>query len=144
MGDFVATARADVDVSPRRVWTVLTDSLMLGEVMFGSEIVTDWQVGSPIVFRGEWEGRQFEDKGVIDELTEPRRIRMQHYSPLSGLPDEPDNYHHVKFEFEPLGDGSRTRVTITQDGNADQDAAVHSAANWQTMLESLREVAVRG
>ena len=143
MADFIATAGADVDTPPSQVWTVLTDSRLLGEVMFGSQIITDWEVGGPIVYRGEWEGKPFEDKGVIDELTEPRRIRMQHYSPLSGLPDEPENYHHVAFELEPLGDSSRTRVTITQDGNADQDAADHSAANWQTMLESLQKVAVR-
>ena len=143
MADFIATAGADVDTPPSQVWTVLTDSRRLGEVMFGSQIITDWRVGSPILFRGEWEGRKFEDKGVIDELTEPRRIRMQHYSPLSGLADIPENYHHVTFDLEPLGDSSRTRVTITQDGNADQDAADHSAANWQTMLESLQKVAVR-
>jgi hypothetical protein len=74
-------------------------------------------------------------------LTEPRRIRMQHYSPLSGLPDIPENYHHVTFELAPLDDGSRTLVTITQDGNTDQEAADHSAGNWQTVLEALQKVA---
>ena len=68
---------------------MLTDNELLGEVMFGSEIFTDWEVGGAIVFRGEWEGRRFEDKGVIDELAEPRRIRMRHFSPLSGLPTCP-------------------------------------------------------
>jgi hypothetical protein len=67
---------------------------------------------------------------------------MRHFSPLSGLPDSPENYHHVTFELEPLDDGARTRVTITQDGNADENAADHSGANWQAMLESLQKVAV--
>ena len=144
MTDFIATARADVDAPPSHVWMVLTDNQLLGEVMFGSEIITDWHVGGPIVFRGEWECKPFEDKGVIDELSEPRLLRMQHFSPLSGLPDEPENYNHVAFELSPLGDGSRTRVTITQDGNADQAAADHSTANWQAMLESLKKVALDG
>jgi uncharacterized protein YndB with AHSA1/START domain len=141
MADFIATASAVINERPSRVWAVLTDNELLGEVMFGSEIFTDWEIGGAIVFRGEWEGRPFEDRGVIDELTEPRRIRMQHYSPLSGLPAIPENYHHVTFELAPLDDGSRTLVTITQDGNTDQEAADHSADNWQTVLEALQKVA---
>lgn len=143
MAGFIATASADIDASPSRVWMVLTDNQLLGEVMFGSTIETTWEVGSPIVYRGEWEGRPFEDKGVIEELIEPRRIRMSHFSPLSGAADVPENYHQVVYDLEPLDYGSGgTRVTITQDGNADPEAADHSTANWRAMLESLRDVAV--
>jgi uncharacterized protein YndB with AHSA1/START domain len=141
MADFIATASAEVDERPRHVWAVLTDNELLGEVMFGSQIFTDWEVGGGIVFRGEWQGRRFEDKGVIDELTEPHRIRMRHFSPLPGLPDVPENYHRVSFELEPLDNGSRTLVTITQDNNPDQESADHSSQNWQAMLESLKKVA---
>ena len=108
MADFIATASADVEERPRRVWAVLTDNELLGEVMFGSEIFTDWEVGGGIVFRGEWQGRRFEDKGVIDEITEPHRIRMRHFSPLSGLPDLPENYHDETFSLEPLEPPSRS------------------------------------
>ena len=54
----------------------------------------------------------------------------------------PENYHHVTSTSNRSTAESRTRVTITQDGNADQDAADHSAANWQAMLELLQKVAV--
>jgi uncharacterized protein YndB with AHSA1/START domain len=143
MTDYMATASAEVEGSPRQVWQVLTDNELLGEVMLGSQVFTDWEVGGPIVFRGEWKGMPFEDKGIIDELTEPRRIQMRHFSPASGLPDEPENYHHVTFELEPIENGSRTQVTIRQDGNADAEAADHSSANWQTMLGSLQEIVLQ-
>ncbi len=141
MRELVATARLDIYVPPSRIWGVLTDTELFGEMMFGSTIITDWEVGGPIVFRGEWEGKPFEDKGVIEEFTEPRRIRMSHFSPLSGDADVPENYHQVVFDLEPINEGTGTRVTITQDGNADEKAADHSSRNWQAALESLRKVA---
>jgi uncharacterized protein YndB with AHSA1/START domain len=47
-----STAELEIDASPEDVWGILTDNDAFGEVMFGSEIVTDWKVGSPILFRG--------------------------------------------------------------------------------------------
>jgi uncharacterized protein YndB with AHSA1/START domain len=41
MADFIATASAVINERPSRVWAVLTDNELLGEVMFGSEIFTD-------------------------------------------------------------------------------------------------------
>ena len=141
MRDIVALASIDIPAPPDRVWAVLTDNQLLGEVMFGSTIITDWKVGGPIVFRGEWEGKPFEDKGVIEELTEPTRLRMMYFSPLSGAEDIPDNYQQVIYDLEPIGGGTGTRVTVTQDGNADEEAAEHSQANWMAALESLQKVA---
>ncbi len=136
-----STAEIDIAASPEDVWSILTDNAAFGDVMFGSEVVTDWTVGSPILFRGEWQGKPFEDKGEILELTPPTQMRVTHFSPLTGEEDLPENYHEVRYDLAPAGSG--THVTVTQDNNPTQEAAGHSTANWQTMLESLKKVAER-
>ena len=136
-----ATAELEIAASPDHVWSILTDNEAFGEVMFGSEIVTDWKVGSPILFRGTWEGKPYEDKGEILEVTPPTRMRVTHFSPLTGDADVPENYHEVRYDLAAAGEG--TRVTVTQDNNTTQEAADHSTANWKTMLESLKKVAER-
>ena len=134
----VATASKQIRATPAEVWDVLTDAARVPEFMFGSELVTDWTVGSSIVYRGEWNGRPFEDKGEVLVFEPPHRLATSHYSPLSGEPDVPESYHTVTYALEPIGD-DRTRIVLTQDRNASEEEASHAAENWETMLESLRE-----
>lgn len=135
MGTHIATAELDIDAPISEVWAALTDADRLGEIMFGSTVETDWSIGSPIVYRGEWEGRPFEDHGTVLELTEPTVIRLSHEAPGS------DETHEVRYDLRELG--PVTHVTLTQDGNATVEAAEHAAANWQATLESLQRVVGR-
>lgn len=144
MGNYVARAETEVEAPRRAVWRVLTTNGSRPEIMFGAEVVSDWKLGSPIVWRGEWQGKSFEDHGRIIELEdqqEPWRIVLTHFSPLSGLPDEPENYHTLRFELDEVAGG--TRITLDQDNNPTREAAAHSQANWAQMLEGVKAVAER-
>jgi uncharacterized protein YndB with AHSA1/START domain len=138
MADHVATAEIEIDASRDKVWSALTDPEQIREYMFGSEVVTDWQQGSPITWKGEYEGKPYEDKGEIVEIEPQRRVKMTHFSPLSGQEDRPENYHTLVYELAE-SDG-RTRVSLSQDNNPSQEAADHSQANWEKMLTGLKEV----
>ena len=52
--------------------------------MFGSEVETDWEPGSRIVWRGKYAGMSYEDHGEILEFEPESRLVMTHFSPLSG------------------------------------------------------------
>ncbi len=138
MATRVATARTEIDASPRDVWKALTDPALIGQYMFGTEVETDWRPGSPIVWKGEYEGKQYEDKGEIVEIEPERRLKMTHFSPLSGQEDAPANYHTLVYELEPRG--QKTRISLSQDGNESEEAGEHSQANWEKMLSGLKEV----
>lgn len=138
MSGKVATAAVDVDATPGRVWAALTDPTEIEKYMMGSQVETDWQVGSPIVWKGEYQGRRYEDKGEILGFEPGRRLAMTHFSPLSGAEDRPENYHHVVFELEDRID--KTHVSLRQDGNSSTEEAEHSSRNWQMMLEGLKNV----
>jgi len=107
------------------------------QYMFGATVVSDWREGSPIVWQGEWQGKPYEDKGTILELEPERTLRYSHFSPLSGLPDRPENYHTVTIDLS--GDGDSTRVALAQGNNPTEEARVHSEKNWGMMLAALKK-----
>ncbi len=134
----VAVAEIQIDAAPARVWSALTDPAEIEQYMFGSEVVTDWEPGSRIVWRGEYEGKSYEDHGKILVFEPDRLLAMTHFSSLSGEQDVPENYHSLWYEVDEVDGG--TRVRLTQDNNRSPEAAEHSRANWETMLAGLKSV----
>jgi len=114
MTDHVAHAETEISASPQQVWDAMTDPEAISRFMFGSKVETDWEEGSPITWSGEYDGRPFQDKGEILEVVENQRLRMTHFSPLSGKDDVPENHHTLDYRLEDRG-GS-TRLTLDQDG----------------------------
>jgi uncharacterized protein YndB with AHSA1/START domain len=134
----VATAEADVQAPASNVWRALTDPDQIQKYMFGSRVETDWKPGSPITWKGDYEGKKYEDKGEVLEVVEGRRLRVTHFSALSGEEDAPENYHTLLYELTE-SDG-KTHVSLSQDNNPSEEAAEHSRANWEKMLSGLKEV----
>ncbi len=139
--DRVATASAVISATPQQVWRSLTEPSLVKEYFFGTKVDTDWKPGSAITYTGEYEGKAYEDKGVVLEVDEPRLLRTSFFSPMSGLPDVPENYQNVTYRIEAADQGSK--VTITQDHNASAEAAEHSSSKGQTILDGLAKVAPR-
>jgi uncharacterized protein YndB with AHSA1/START domain len=136
--NLTATASVWVDASRDKVWTALTDPTIIAQYMFGSDVKSDWKVGDTITYAGEYEGKKYEDHGKILEIVPPERLRSTHFSPLSGQPDVPENYHTLTYSLSDEDGG--TRLTLDQDNNRSTEEVDHSAANWQQMLDSLKAV----
>lgn len=137
--DHLAKASTTIDAPAARVWEALVTPSIIRQYMFGTNVTSDFKEDSPITWKGEWEGKAYEDKGVIKKLQPGRLIQYTHFSPLAGLPDKPENYHTVTIEL--AEDGSeRTRVTLSQDNNPTDEERQHSEKNWGMMLDGLKKL----
>jgi uncharacterized protein YndB with AHSA1/START domain len=127
-----------IHATRQEVWNALTNPEMVKQYMHGTEMSTDWKEGSPIVWRGEWKGRSYEDKGTVLAVEPQRLLRYTHWSPMGGSEDLPENYHTVTYEL--AGDDGKTTLTLTQDNNASQEEADKMAKdNWGPVLNGLKE-----
>lgn len=137
MTGIVATAEIDIAAAPERVWEALTEPGAVKQWMFGTDLETDWSVGSPIVWKGEYEGKTYEDKGEVLVFDAPRTLSVTHFSPMTGQDDVPASYHTLVYTLTPAGDG--THVELTQDNNGSDEEVERSTANWQQALEGVKK-----
>jgi uncharacterized protein YndB with AHSA1/START domain len=137
-GDFVASSSVTVEAPPSHVWDIITDPAATKEFMFGAELATDWSVGGPITWRGSWEGKEYEDKGVILDVEPGRRLVYTHFSPLGGQDDKPENYHTLTWTLQ--DQGGRTLLTLAQDNNSTAEAAEHSQRMWDRLVADVKRL----
>jgi uncharacterized protein YndB with AHSA1/START domain len=142
MTEHVAHAEVEISASPVQVWDALTDPDAITQFMFGAKVDTDWKVGSPITWSGEFEGNPFIDKGEVLEIVRAKRLRLTHFSPLTGEDDVPENYHSLDYRLADEGDS--TRVTLDQDGNGSEEQAAQFSSNWQMTLDKLKDYVEEG
>jgi uncharacterized protein YndB with AHSA1/START domain len=134
---YVAEKSITINAPAEAVWQALTDPEMVRQYMHGTNMETDWQVGSSITWKGEWQGRTYEDKGSVLEVKPIQLLKVTHWSPMTGTEDTPDNYHTVTYELS--GQEGTTLLTVKQDNNASQDEADKMAANsWGPVLQGLK------
>ncbi|HJV97530.1 MAG TPA: SRPBCC domain-containing protein [Arthrobacter sp.] len=138
----VATSTITIDAPPDRVWNVITDPQAVKEFMFGADLETDWTVGAPIAWRGEWEGKPYEDKGKILEVEPGQKLVHSHFSPLGGEEDKPENYHTLTWTLEDKS--GQTQLTLSQDNNATEEAAEHSKGMWDMLVADVKKITERG
>ena len=87
--NLIAKTSITINASSTKIWNALVNPEAIKQYMFGTNVVSDWHAGSPIVWKGEWQGKPYEDKGKILQFEPEQTIQYSHFSPLSGLPDEP-------------------------------------------------------
>ncbi len=107
------TSQILINAPATRVWEALTNPAMVKQWQYGSDVITDWKVGSPITFRTEWEGTVYEQWGTVLEATPQKLIKYSLFAPRPGLEDKPENYFTMTYLLGTQGSG--TKLTITQE-----------------------------
>src|SRR5215204_5744439 len=71
----IAKASATINAPASKVWDALTKPEQIKQYMFGTQVTTDWKVGSPITYTGEWKGQAYEDKGKVLEIEPAKALQ---------------------------------------------------------------------
>src|SRR5260370_13943859 len=94
---FVVKVSRTISASPAKVWEALTKAELIKQYLFGTEAISDWKVGSPIIYKGVWQGKSYEDKGIILKLVPEKVFESTYWSSMAGIPDIPENYKKVTY-----------------------------------------------
>jgi len=138
MTKHIATTKVTIHASNDRVWEALTTPELIKQYMMGADVHTDWKVGGPLTYTGEYQGKKFEEKGTIKKLEPGKTLAATHFSSMSGKPDVPENYALVTWELEPKG--KDTVLSVSQDNIESEKGVEQSTQNWSGVLKSLKKI----
>jgi uncharacterized protein YndB with AHSA1/START domain len=130
----------------RMVWDALTRPEQTKKYMFGCETVSDWKPGSPLLWRGEYEGKEMIFvKGSVVTITPEKYLAYTTFDPNSSMPDLPENYLTVTYSLNEQG-GS-TVLTVTQgdystvaEGERRYKDASNDGEGWNPILTEIKKL----
>jgi uncharacterized protein YndB with AHSA1/START domain len=128
--------------APTKIWEILTNPEHTKKYMFGCEVISDWKIGSPLLWKGTADGVIYV-KGNLLKLETDKLFRFTVFDPNSGIEDIPSNYSTATIELIPEN-GSINLSVIQGDFGSMPDGEnrfMSAEAGWDTVLPKIKEMA---
>ena len=129
-----------------KVWDALIDPEQTKKYMFGCETVSEWKVGSSLLWKGSYDGKEMVFvKGSILELIPEKLLKYTTFDPNSTIEDVPENYLTVTYELETLN--GQTIFTVTQgdynkvaEGEKRYKESYNNGQGWDPILVEIKKL----
>jgi uncharacterized protein YndB with AHSA1/START domain len=146
---FVAEKQITIKASTDKVWKALTDPAETKKYMFGCEALSDWKEGSPLIWKGDFNGVELiAVKGTILKIQPGKFLAYTAIDPNSTVPDLPENYLTVTCDLSEQ-DG-QTVLAVTQgdystvaDGDKRYQHTV-DGGGWSSVLDAIKKLIEEG
>ncbi len=138
--DLIVSEKTVINTTAERIWEVLTNPELIKKYLFGTETITDWKIGSKIIFQGEYDGKRYSDHGYILENIPFQKLKYSYWTAFSGLEDIPENYSQITYFLETIED-KKIEFTWTQQGFATENGRNHSAEGMAGFLNEIKKIA---
>ncbi|QIP14555.1 SRPBCC domain-containing protein [Spirosoma aureum] len=134
MMDKFSTA-ISINGEPADLWAALTKpelmATWLGEPETKIEVDTTWDINTPIFIRG-FHHVPFENKGMVLQYDNERKLRYSHLSSVSRLPDKPENYSILEFTLTPID--NQTLLALSIENFPTESIQKHLEFYWRTTV----------
>jgi len=87
-----------------KIWDLLINPKKIKIYLYGSDVITDWKVGSEILFtrdrlhpKAPVSEKLIVDRGKILQVENEKLLRFSFYSSMEGYPDLAENYSVVSY-----------------------------------------------
>jgi len=128
------------------VWDMLVNPGQTKKYMFGCETVSDWKVGSPLLWRGVHEGKEVVFvKGNIVKIEPSRLLVYTVFDPFSTMPDIPENYLEITYALIPENSGTMLKVSQgdyrkVAEGERRYNESYNNGEGWDPLLVQIKKL----
>lgn len=135
-----------INASMAKVWDALVNPEQTKKYMFGCETVSDWKVGSPLLWRGEYEGKEMVFvKGTVVDIKPGKFLAYTTIDPNSTIDDLSENYLTVTYDL--TVENGQTLFTVTQgdystvaEGERRYAEAYNNGEGWNPILAQIKKL----
>ena len=128
------------------VWDALINPEQTKKYMFGCETVSDWKVGSSLLWKGSYDGKEMVFvSGKIIAFKPESLLIYTTFDPNSTMVDIPENHLTVTYELETLND--QTILTVTQgdynkvaEGEKRYKESYTNGEGWNPILVEIKKM----
>jgi uncharacterized protein YndB with AHSA1/START domain len=137
-----------IDAPAAKVWDALTNPVQTKKYMFGCEALSDWKTGSPLIWKGVFDGQELVAvKGIVTAIDKNKFLAYTTIDPNSNIPDLPENYTTVTYALS--DENGKTKLEVTQgdfakvaDGEKRYED-VSREGGWQPLLQEIKKLVER-
>ena len=149
-GKLIITYSILIHAPAMKVWNALTNPQETKKYMFGCETVSDWKAGSPLLWKGSYEGKEMVFvKGSIVEIIPGELLSYTTFDPNSVMADIPENYLTVTYRIKV--ENGKSMLTVTQ-GDYSTVAecqkryadSYNDGKGWSPILEQIKKLVEEG
>lgn len=128
-----------IDANKQKVWDALTKPELVKLWQYGSDVLTDWKVGSEIRFQTKWEDKVFEQWGNILEIIPNQLIKYNLFFPRPEIEDKPENYFVMSYVISDFQ--NQTKLEILKEDNRPGAIKEKESDEENPVLKALKDVA---
>ena len=129
----------DINAAVPAVWDTLINPEKIAMYYTGAQTITNWQVGSEVLFIHHYEGGTFTNKGIILANDPSHLLSYTYWTVFSNTEDKPENYTVIIFKMETNGD--QTKLIFRQSNFKNEVWYKGMETGWDMVLHKMKEIA---
>lgn len=125
-----------INVPPSLLFDSLTNSEKIIQYYPLKKVISDWKVGSDIILKGNNQGKEFTDYGIIDVLTPNKKFQYTYWSDNHGTDRTSENQLTISYTLEEVDSG--TNITLEHKNFKSEKMYSDMLKVWDLLLSSLK------
>lgn len=141
--------KIEINAPAATVWDALVNPAKTKQYMFGCETVSDWKVGSALLWKGTYEGKEMIFvKGEIVAIVPGKHLKYTTIDPNSTIDDVAENYLWVTYDLNE--ERGQTTLTVRQgdyatvaEGERRYKESYNNGEGWNPILLEIKKLVER-
>ena len=137
MNSFSIEKEITINASPEIVFDMLTNSEQIIRYYPLNEVISEWKVGSNVLYKGEIDNKKFTDYGVIEIISRPTQYKYTYWSDNHGTENTPENQITISYNLTNIKNATRLELKQTNLRSKEMFEIMDSTV-WPYLLDSMK------